>query len=271
MIESTLNNNTDLPVLQSELLQREAGVVHFFTLRQPRTADDLYGAVNLCDYVSDDPAHVADSRRRVAEALGIDVAHLWLPRQVHGCEVRVVDAATPMGQECDAVITTEPGLCVGVSTADCVPVLLAAVAPEDGRALGVAAIHAGWRGTVQHIVCRATRRLLEVTGAQPEWLTAAVGPSISPASFEVGEEVAEQFRAAGLGACVRQTPTKPHIDLWQANVEDLMAAGVPLDHIDCTPICTMQNAARLWSARVQGVRSGRMASCIMMQPGEKSK
>jgi hypothetical protein len=265
MIETTLAG-TGLPVLQSELLQRETGVVHFFTMRQPRETGDLYGVLNLCEYVDDAPEHVADSRRRVAEALGIGVDRLWLPRQVHGRAVRVVDASTPNGLECDAVVTTEPGLCIGVSTADCVPVLLAAFAPDGQRCLGVAAAHAGWRGTVQHIVRLAAEQLLLVTGAEPEQLTAVVGPSISPESFEVGEEVADQFRAAGLAGCVRLGTQKPHVDLWQANVEDLMAVGVPLERIDCTPICTMQNADCLWSARVQGVRSGRMASCILMKP-----
>jgi YfiH family protein len=265
MIETTLPG-TGLPVLQSELLQREAGVVHFFTMRQPREGGDLYGALNLCDYVDDDPAHVADSRRQVTEALGVAADRLWMPRQVHGREVCVVDASTPNGLECDAVVTTEPGLCIGVSTADCVPVLLAAFAEGEKRCLGVAAVHAGWRGTVQHIVRLAAARLIDETDCRPERLLAAVGPSISPEAFEVGEEVAERFREAGFASCVRLGASKPHVDLWQANVEDLMAVGIPLDRIDCTPICTMQNADRLWSARAQGVRSGRMASCILMKP-----
>lgn len=264
MIETTLTD-TGLPVLQSELLQREAGVVHFFTMRQPRTPEDVYGALNLCDYVDDAPEHVAESRRRVAAGLGIDLQHLWLPRQVHGCEVLVVDAATPCGAECDAVVTTEPGLCIGVSTADCVPVLLAVTDPETGKCLGVAAVHAGWRGTVAHIVRRAVARLLEVTAAAPENITAVIGPSISPAAFEVGEEVVDQFRAAGFEGCILRNYPKPHIDLWRANVEDLLTAGVAIDRIDCTPICTRENADRLWSARAHGVRSGRMASCIMMK------
>lgn len=260
MIESKLNN-TDLHVLQSQLLQRRVGVIHFFTLRQARFEGDLYGAINLCHYVDDSPEHVAESRRRVAAAIGIDASHLWLPRQVHGSEVKVVTSATPNGAECDAVITTEPGLCIAVSTADCVPVLLVA----HGNHPGVAAIHAGWRGTVAHIVRQAALQLMQVTGATPSQLTAAIGPSISPAAFEVGQEVADAFCTAGFERCILTTPTKPHIDLWQANVEELLAVGVDIENIDCTPICTMQNADRLYSARAQGVHSGRMASCIMLQ------
>lgn len=256
MIETTLSGSS-LPILQSQLLNGVTGIVHFCTERE----------YNLCDYVGDDPVRVTGCRKQFADALDLPVSRLWFPRQVHGTEIVVVDAETPC-TEADAVITTQANLCIGVSTADCVPVLLVMKRP-DGVILGVAAVHAGWRGTVRHIVRDAVGRLVEVTHGCAADVVAAIGPSISPEAFEVGEEVAEQFMQAGRGNCViRHGYPKSHIDLWQANVMDLMEAGVDLGNIDCTPVCTFYNDSKLFSARRLGIRSGRIASCIMMKNQE---
>lgn len=261
MIETSLAGNS-LPVLQSQLLLRQPGVTHFFTLRGASDFHtDPYGEINLCDYVGDSPEHVRMSRRRVAEALSIGVGDLRFPRQVHGCEIAVVDAFSPVDVEADAVITCEAGLCIGVSTADCVPVLFA---DTQGRA--VAAVHAGWRGTVAGIVRKAVGRFCEVAACRPDEIVAVIGPSISPEAFEVGDEVAECFREAGFGDCIlRKEYLKPHIDLWQANAGQLLDAGVQLEMIDCTPLCTYTSYNRLFSARRLGTASGRIASCIMLK------
>ena len=115
-----------------------------------------------------------------------------------------------------------------MSTADCVPVLLC-----DPRNHVVAAVHAGWRGTVRHIVRLAVERMVSLSGGQATGIKAAIGPSISPAAFEVGDEVADEFRRAGRGECVVGGYAKPHIDLWQANVMDLLESGVDLCDVDC--------------------------------------
>jgi len=260
MIETTLAGRL-LPVLQSQLLLRQSGLIHFFTLRGTgNLAAEPYGELNLCDYVGDSPEHVRDSRRRVAEALSIDVGCLCFPRQVHGSEIAVIDASSPVDIEADALITSQPGLCIGVSTADCVPILLA-----DIRLRAIAVVHAGWRGTVAFILRKTVDRFCEVAACRPADILAAIGPSISPEAFEVGEEVAESFRVAGLGDCIRcKGYVKPHIDLWQANARQLLDAGVQLERIDCTPICTYFHHDRLFSARRLGTASGRMASCIML-------
>lgn len=250
-----------MPVLQSQLLLRQPGITHFFTLRGPvDSAAGTYGDLNLCDYVGDSPEHVAHCRRRIAEALVIDCTRLRFPRQVHGDGIAVISSASPSTIEADAIITTEAGLCIGVSTADCVPVLLA-----DTHGGAVAAVHAGWRGTVAGILRKAVCKFCEVAACLPADIVAAVGPSISPGAFEVGEEVADAFLSAGLGDCIRRSGyVKPHIDLWQANVMQLLDAGVQLEKIDCTPLCTYTHYDRLFSARRLGTASGRIASCIML-------
>ena len=252
----------DIPVLQSELLSGQPALTHFFTLRGEAEEGNPYSQWNLCDYSGDNPVHVAECRQAVAEAIGISTGRMWFPRQVHGDEIAVIDGSTPPALEVDGVITRERNLLIGVSTADCVPVLL-----YDPVTAIIAAVHAGWRGTVKHIVKKAAVRMSEVSGGNSADIYATIGPSISPAAFEVGEEVAEAFVAAGRGGCVcRDGYVKPHIDLWQSNVEDLLDAGLELDHIDCTPFCTWQNPDRLFSARRIGVKSGRIVSCLLLKP-----
>lgn len=191
---------------------------------------------------------------------------VWMPKQIHSDKVvryedhLSEDADIP---EADAVICQTPGQWIGVRTADCVPVLL-----YDPEQRVIAAVHAGWRGTVQHIVQKTHQRLISDYGSDPSDIYAMVGPSISPESFEVGPEVADAFRLAGRSDCILEgkgSPwIKPHIDLWQSNVMDLLESGIELDHIDCTPLCTLQNSDILYSARKEGISTGRIVSAIRL-------
>lgn len=201
-------------------------------------------------------------------------AGVWMPKQVHGTNIVEVDAAMAVDAqtvcvqpvEADAVITAAEGVWIGVRTADCVPVL--AVDPVQGV---VAAIHAGWRGAVAHIVRQTLQRMIDAYGCYAEDLQVAVGPSISMESFEVGEEVAAQFVAEGFECCVyrRQWSThgavvfrKPHVDLWQVVVMEAEAAGLSLSHIDCTPFCTFLHPDTFFSARKEGINTGRNVAAI---------
>ena len=199
-----------------------------------------------------------------------------MPQQVHGTTIVVVDANTPMDMnlerqpvEADAVITREKGMWIGVHTADCVPILL-----YDPVQMVVAAVHAGWRGTVQHIVRLTLQKMRDEMGCRISDLFAMVGPSISPEAYEVGEDVAEAFVNAGRGDCVlraiwgpngKQPLSKPHIDLWQSNVMDMLEAGVDLQHIDCTPWCTYEHYKEIYSARREGIGTGRIVSAISLK------
>jgi len=228
-------------VLQSQLLLQQAGVSHYSSMR------------GYCD-----------------PGRGV-----WMPKQVHGVHIVCVDTETPTNEsqplqdvEADAVITAMPGRWIGVRTADCVPVLL-----YDPVRKVVAAVHAGWRGTVKHITALTVQEMCSLMGCCAQDVFAMIGPSISPESFEVGEEVAEAFVEAGRSDCVlRETRcswgkiklSKPHIDLWQSNVMDLMEAGLELDHIDCTPWCTYAHYQEIFSARREGIGTGRIVSAICL-------
>ena len=259
-METAFLNN--LPVLQSQLLSKETGIVHFCTLRgiDPDEPADSFGKYNLCSYSGDTEEHVHWSRQKYAEALGISVNRMWFPRQVHGIDILVVDSSMPDNQEADAVITKETNLLIGVSTADCVPVLL-----YDPTHKVIAAIHAGWRGTVAGIVSKTVTKFCEVSGGSASDILATIGPSISPEAFEVGEEVAEQFALNGFEDCIIHNYTKPHIDLWKANMKQLFQSGLKETNIDCSPMCTYNNCDILFSARKLGLRSGRIVSGIIMR------
>lgn len=223
-------------VLQSQLLAQTAGVNHYSSLRE-----------------STDPER-----------------EVWMPHQVHGTQIVVLDEQLVQGPvpDADAVICRLQGQWIGVRTADCVPVLL-----YDPETKVVAAVHAGWRGTVKHIVRLTLERMVAELGCRPAGMLAMVGPSISPEAFEVGEEVAQAFVEAGRGDCVlrslwgprgQQSLIKPHVDLWQSNVMDLLEGGLELQNIDCTPWCTYQHHDQLFSARREGVGTGRIVSAICL-------
>ena len=131
------------------------GVMAFSTTRKGGVSEGNYGEFNINEYCGDEPENVAENRKRLADELGIAVDHIILPHQVHGVEVRQIAAEyfsmpeshRKMALEgVDAVMTDLTGVCVGVSTADCIPVLL-----YDEVHHAMAAIHAGWRGTLARI------------------------------------------------------------------------------------------------------------------------
>ena len=195
------------------------------------------------------------------------------PHQVHGCEIREVLRADTTRDELegvDALVTNVPGVAISVRTADCIPVLL-----YDPVHKAVAAVHAGWRGTVQHISLKVIDRMRELYGTQASNLLAVIGPGIGPDSFQVGQEVADAFAAAGfpmaeiLKDCGPKAPTADnpmagglHIDLWRANEWLLQKAGV--SEIQVAGICTYKNNDRYFSARREGTKCGRIINCIRL-------
>ena len=167
----------------------------------------------------------------------------------------------------DALMTTLPHLCIGVSTADCIPVLL-----YDPRHHAKAAIHAGWRGTVSRIVKETFRKMQRVYGTLPEDTLAVIGPGISLKNFEVGQEVYDDFALHGFDMCLlarkypcRNNPAqeKWHINLPLCNQLQLESVGVPRSHIQQSGLCTYDNVADFFSARRLGINSGRIYTGII--------
>ena len=243
-------------VLRSPLL---SGTSHGFSTRLGGVSSGRYATLNLSTSWGDEASAVAENRCRVAKAGGFDGERLYLARQVHGAVCARVDGHTPAelrGVEADALVATTAGSAVGVLTADCVPILFS---DGEGR---VAAAHAGWRGTVAGVAAAALEKLV-VSGARRERVRAALGPSIGPCCFEVGEEVAAAFESLAPASIVRG-PGKPHVDLRRANRDLLMAAGLGSEQIDATAPCTYCERERFFSYRRDGRGIGQILSFIVV-------
>ena len=202
-------------------------------------------------------AHCGFSTR---EAAGPDAIACTL--QVHGATVHVTHGP-PAPAQGDGLWTRTPGLVVAVRVADCVPILL-----WDPGAPAVAAVHAGWRGTAQDIAGEAVAVGARSLGADPSRLRAALGPSIGPCCFEVGDEVVEALRALGLGDDrfgLREDPrARPHVDLRAANRALLRRAGLADHHVEDVGGCTCCHPDRYESFRRDGPASGRMRGVIAL-------
>lgn len=191
--------------------------------------------------------------------------------QVHSDAIAEVSSPDTSREELegyDAFITNVPGVAVGVRTADCIPVLL-----FDPVHKAVAAVHAGWKGTVLKIAAKTIRRMSERYGTIPEDLKAVIGPGIGPESFQVGQEVADAFTGAGFAAERVLSDRGPredgsmrgglHIDLWECNRITLEEAGVKSGNIFVSGIDTYAEDA-FFSARREGTACGRIINAVML-------
>jgi YfiH family protein len=244
------------------------GVAHGFGTRiggiSPAPFDSLNLGIAQAPGEPDTEEHVAENGRRLLEAVGAPGATLVRIRQVHGNGVVACGATTPGGPptcEGDALVTCEPGVAACMRTADCVPVLVAC-----GRSGAVAAIHAGWRGLAVDVIGAAVARMRADHGADPAAMVAAIGPCIGAAVYEVGPDVARDFAAAGLGACVLPAGAgraKEHLDCFGAARQQLLEAGLRAGAIDGEELCTVANPRDFFSYRRDGARSGRLAAVIL--------
>lgn len=189
-----------------------------------------------------------------------------IPVQTHSTNDGIVTSRDNQFAETDALVTFERNLPIGIITADCVPILIYAPGVE-----GVAAVHAGWKGTLGGIVDQ-TLNVLEGRGADVEQMIVAFGPSISARNYEVDKELAEKFVEAGLSSCVSYPngpDKKPHIDLQGVNVERLLRRGVKKENIITHQGCTVDSRLNdstfaYHSYRRSGGGVARQLTCIRL-------
>ena len=259
---------TKKPVLQYYPLGE--GVTAFSSTRQGGYSEGRYGEFNINRYCGDSKEAIQKNRETLCQLLGIEDHSLLMPHQVHLAEIAVVDREmlTLPTEEIlqkldgiDALMTNEAGVCIGVSTADCIPVLL-----YDPIRRASCAIHAGWRGTVQRIAEKAVGRMTETYGTNPKDIIAQIGPGIHLESFEVGDEVYQTFEKEGFPMeLISKKYEKWHIDLPECNRLQLVAAGIPETHIAVSPVCTFQQSDTFFSARKLSINSGRIFTGILLQ------
>lgn len=240
------------------------GIFAFTTTRGVCNTLDPYSAFSVCHYTGDTPAHISLCRSALADRLGVTVGDIIVPRQTHSDNIAVItDDTADAYENTDALVTTLPGLVIGINTADCVPLLM-----YDAKARVAAAIHAGWRGTVARIAAK-TVAAMTLLGASASEIRVLQGPSICPGCFEVGDEVVGQFADAGFPVnriCNRHQATgKAHIDLREANVHALTETGVLRGNISDPAGCPHCTPGRFFSARRLGIASGRTFTAIMLR------
>ncbi len=210
-----------------------------FSTRRGGVSEAPFDTLNLGRLTEDDPARVAENRRRLAAEVGTDPELLRYGKQVHGATVR---RAGPLGEPGDGLWSDSPGEPLLVFTADCLPVAL--VRAGEGPP-AVAALHIGWRGLVAGIV-QAGAAALGGGG-----LAAAIGPGIGPCCYEVGEEVATPYRERYGDDVVREG----QLDLWTATERALRSAGI--EDVHRTDLCTACNPDLFFSHRRDAARTGR--------------
>lgn len=245
-------------------LERE-GFANGFSTRLGGVSPMPKDALNLAGFHEDAAENIHENRRRFLKLFGTDwqLTAVW---QMHSADIRVVrdrDDARSDEVRCDALTTRAPGILLAVKSADCVPVLLC-----DALTGACAAVHAGWRGTLQSIVERAVALMKAEYGTRAEDVRAAIGPAARGCCYEVGAEVIDAFRAEFRDADdLFHSTSEGHalIDLQRANRNQLVASGVRPEHIHIAPLCTMCRTDLFFSYRreksVHG-RVGRLMSVI---------
>jgi YfiH family protein len=172
----------------SPLLSALPGLRHIFFTRDGGVSTGIYRGLNGGLGSRDNPAHVQDNRRRMAEAMGVAPSHFLTAYQVHSPDVAIADGPWPGERpKVDAMVTRVPGLALGVTTADCGPVLFA-----DPKARVIGAAHAGWKGAFTGVL-EATIDAMESLGARRADVRVAIGPLIRQPSYEVGAEFVARF------------------------------------------------------------------------------
>ncbi|MDP3642018.1 MAG: peptidoglycan editing factor PgeF [Bacteroidota bacterium] len=246
-----------LSVFKFESFRKYKNIAHFMTTKEgwvsgskPRFTGDLEP-----DYL--------DFRKELAVSGDWETDQFIFPRQTHSDRVVVVSSVTNLTTiaDADALVTNIPRLFICVQTADCVPVLL-----FDPEKQVVAAIHAGWRGTVSKIAQKTILTMTEEFGCQPADIIAGIGPSIHLHAYEVGSEVVEAVESAFSNSPALLKPSlnegHAYFDLWEANQTVLIESGIPEENIELMGLCSFEHSGLFYSARRDGVDTGRMVSGI---------
>ena len=241
-----------------QIFQQFPGLIAAESTRHGGVSPAPYASLNLGVNTEDDESHVAENRRRFFQALGLSEEQLTSSYQVH--DNKVLLAEKPGRHEgYDAIITRQKGVIIGVTMADCTPILV-----YDARNQAVAVVHAGWKGTAKQIVLEALDAMAFHFGTQASDCHAYVGSCIDGGHYEVDENVAQHFGAEHKWP--GQAPGKWQVDLKSANRAQLLAFGVPEGQIEISPYSTFMDNEHYFSHRRENGTTGRMLAVIGMKP-----
>lgn len=258
-----------LSLLKFDNLSGIPELIHFITTRSGGTSKAPYDSLNLGLHTDDNHNHVIENRRLLAIETGIEPEKFLYASQVHSGDVKLIDqeaintGVLAHNPRTDATVTNLPGICLMVMVADCVPLLL-----FDPVKRVSAVIHAGWRGTVQHITSNTVRKMVEHYGCDPLDIIAGIGPSIGACCYEVGMDVCqvveESFGTSEGYLVYHKHSSKPHFDLLFANRKQLLDHGLRPQNIENAEICTKCRQDILFSSRASKGITGRFAAGICM-------
>lgn len=242
-----------IPVIRSGLMDHMANVRCALSTRAGGVSGGSFG-MNLSYSVGDRKEAVDENRRRFFSNLGIEPHRVVVPKQQHTSNVEEVHAPG-VYDFTDALVTSQTGLWLVVSVADCVPVF---IADRERKAIAVA--HAGWRGTAGSITAKAVQLMKSRYQSDSSDLVAFIGPSAGVCCYEVGNEVARQFHTS----VVETRANKWYLDLKAENKRQLSECGISVERIEVSPLCTICNPETMHSYRRDKEKSGRMMGVIGM-------
>jgi hypothetical protein len=260
MIIKTANN---IKYLQFNNLSKFKKIIHFSTTRIGGSSLGKLKSFNLGYTVNDNPENVSKNLEQLAKSIDFGKKQMISPKQTHSANIGIITSENDIFPDTDALITNIPNLCIYVRTADCVPVLL-----FDPTRNVVSTIHSGWKGTIQEISKRTIEIMRKEFGTNSKNIFAGIGPSIGPKVYEVGPEVLEQFiKSFGNNFCTISIKgsEKGFLDLWKANKQILIESSIPENQIEVAELCTYSNPEMFYSARRDGIKTGRLASGIMLK------
>lgn len=257
-----------IKLLHFNHLSKFESIIHFSSTRVGGVSENKLESLNLGYTVNDKPENVTKNLDTLSHALGIEREQMVSPKQTHSCNIGVVKTRNDFFSDTDALITNIPEICLFIRTADCVPILL-----FDPIQKAVAAIHSGWKSTIQEISKHTIELMQKEYGTKPENLIAGIGPSIGPEVYEIGSEVIELFRQTFGGnhfVSPKKNTDKGFLNLWKVNKHILLESGIPENQIEIAEMCTYSNSELFYSARRDGVKTGRLASGIMIKEDQRT-
>lgn len=269
MTSKTLSMRAKLLKPQLTYYDIAESVTAFSSTRHGGYSQGHHGEFNVNLYCGDEPGDIEKNRKALCQLLKIGSDRLVMPHQVHTTGIAQIgktffklsdEVRRQVMEGIDALMTNMPDICIGVSTADCIPIIL--YDPEHHAA---AVVHSGWRGTVANIAGVAVTSMQMAYHSRPEIMKAVIGPGISMQNFEVGDEVYEQFAVAGYPMeQITRRFEKWHIDLWHCCRLQLEDVGLKGDNIQTSGICTYDHFDDYFSARRLGTDSGRILTGIVL-------
>ncbi len=256
-----------VPYLSFPALEQTSLVNHGFSTRLGGVSKGCWSTMNISTTRGDDPAAIEENTKRIARAIGVRPENMVFTHQTHTTKVAVAGAKDRGRRflETDGLVCNTPGICLVTFYADCVPLYFL---DPVRKAVGLS--HSGWRGTVNKMGKKTVEKMAEAFGSRPSDIIAAVGPSICQDCYEVSEDVIREFRGnfpekLWERLFYKKENGRYQLDLWQANREVLLEAGISEKNVAVTNVCTHCNPKILFSHRAAGEKRGNLSAFLALK------